>query len=72
MEPLKPKLLMVLSPDITDNIKKVNKPQPTQLPVFSHGLEDFFIELSLIIYQNLKNSVTALKLLPLNVFKTDK
>jgi|GEM_PF-6842172 len=70
MELSKPKPLMEPLQDITDNIKKVMKLLQTQLPVFLLGLEAFFTELNLIIFQNLKNSVIALKHQLLNVSKT--
>ncbi len=61
MEPLKLKLLMVLSPDITDNTKRVKKHQQTQLPVFSPGLEVWCTELSWTTCQNWQSSATHWK-----------
>lgn len=69
MERLRLRLLTVQSQDTIDNIKKVNKLQPTQLPVFLLGQEDFFTELSSTIFQSLRNSVIALKLQLSNVLR---
>jgi len=48
MDQFKLRQLMVRLPGITECINKANKLPQTQLPLFSLGQEDFFIEQNLI------------------------
>jgi len=62
MVQLRLKLLMELSPDITECGNKENKPPLTRLPAFSLGPEAFSIEPS---STTIRNSTISAKLLKL-------
>jgi hypothetical protein len=71
MAQLKLKLLTEQLLDTIVNIKKVNKPQLTLLHQFMLGLEVFYTELNLTIFQNLKTSVKDSNKLQLKLSKLD-